>query len=215
MNKNALAAFLLLFASTAHAEAVWSSSAADFDTMKEKVFLFYVPRNGRDYIKSFTCGSTVQLRGDMAVLLCEGGPGEDWSMTLSREDGLSTFWFTQGRDGVVPFDSFVYGLWGSAEYVSAFYMESKVGGLTALEPIHTRIVDVAYPATSPALDPVVVSSPVLLSVDAPRAPVFNLTTGVLNLDAVTVGADTYAVGMQRVDAGTGALEFRVTSALKK
>lgn len=215
MYKPFLSAALLLSAATAHSQTTYSHDSSDLAFMEDRTIMFYLDKDGRDYIKVFTCGSTVQLRADGAALLCDGGLGEPWSVYFTDATEDDDYYFIPGTSSDLPVNSVVYVIKDGADYSFSGYATHLAGGLTAFESIQVRNLDMASASNPAEVDYTDITTPIPWALDPLPIPAYNVATGFLGLPGVVVGGVSYSVVMQRMETGSGALEFRVVAAVKK
>ena len=206
MKRLLLALLLLSPLALAHAQTVWSTSPTAFAWAADKTFLFHVTQGGKQYVKVFTCGNTIETRSDGAVLLCEGGLNENWAVYHTNSFELNDYLFTQGTTSIVPAGSVVYALRHGERVWEGLYATSGGTALSAFAAAQVRSVSVRAPLTA-----VPVGEAMTWAMD----PVPSFEGGFLDLPAVRVGDSVYTVMMQQLPATTGELDLRVKWAVKK
>ncbi len=200
---------LLFLASQAGADINATKEPKHFDFLRGKTFLFHVAENGREYLKSFSCESVVQITSTAAKLNCQGGIGETWaayfeSASATLKPSVGVFYFIDGTVDAVPFYSYVYTLRYDGIYIYGSYAQSLPGGFSEYRSARVRQAIIEKPA-EPAESEKQFETPITMYLSPPRRPFFNTVQNTFDIENALIGTNgpVYNVTLRRVPPLTG------------
>lgn len=210
---------LLTFAVAANGELEYSTNINDFQYLEDKNLLFYYERNGKDYIKTFTCGDDFRIFEDRVNLACESGFGEEWIVYFYIDADVNDFglyyFFQINNAGLVPYGSFAYSIEHDGGIRTASYLEVLEEGFGLARPAYVRNISIKDPKYSPSgyfegYDP----DPTLISMEPPYYQItFDAFFGEFNIENILIGKNNFTVTIEQ--SQTSPDQFILTNYSKK